>query len=56
MCHLMWQVAHLQALGDALPGTLELWDADLLQEGAFDEVIMCVQQHSAICHCLCIRI
>ena len=36
------QVAHLKALGDALPGTLELWDADLLHEGAFDDVVKCV--------------
>ena len=35
-------MAHLKALDDALPGTLELWDADLLQEGSFDAAIQCV--------------
>ncbi len=32
------QTGHLLALGDALPGKLELWDADLLTDGSFDEV------------------
>lgn len=29
--------AHLRALASALPGSLELVSADLLQEGSFDE-------------------
>lgn len=33
------KVAHLKALGDALPGTLTLHEADLLKEGSFDEVV-----------------
>jgi len=32
------QTGHLLALGHALPGKLELWDADLLTDGSFDEV------------------
>ena len=32
------QVGHLTALGAALPGKLELFNADLLKEGDFDEV------------------
>lgn len=31
--------AHLKALADALPGTLQLYSADLLTDGAFDEVV-----------------
>ena len=31
--------AHLKALADALPGTLELFSADLQTDGAFDEVV-----------------
>lgn len=31
------KVAHLEALAAALPGTLELTEADLLKEGAFDD-------------------
>jgi hypothetical protein len=31
--------AHLKALADALPGTLELYSANLLDAGAFDEVV-----------------
>ena len=33
------KVAHLRALGEALPGKLTLHEADLLQDGSFDEVI-----------------
>lgn len=33
------KVAHLQALADALPGKLELYAADLLQLGSFDEAV-----------------
>lgn len=32
-------VAHLRLLADALPGKLTLHEADLLQEGSFDEVV-----------------
>ncbi len=35
------QVSHLLALGKALPGNLELWNADLLKDGDFDEVFKC---------------
>ncbi|KAK9842550.1 hypothetical protein WJX81_005642 [Elliptochloris bilobata] len=35
----VYKVAHLIALGQALPGTLELHEADLLQEGSFDSVV-----------------
>lgn len=38
---------HLTGMGDALPGTLELWQADLLEPGSFDEV---VQGASAVIH------
>ena len=31
--------AHLKALADALPGTLELYSADLQTDDAFDEVV-----------------
>jgi hypothetical protein len=31
--------AHLKALADALPGTLELYSAELQTDGAFDEVV-----------------
>ena len=33
------KVAHLISLGEALPGKLTLHEADLLQEGSFDEVV-----------------
>jgi hypothetical protein len=33
------KVAHLRALGEALPGKLTLHEADLLKEGSFDEVV-----------------
>ncbi|KAK9842312.1 hypothetical protein WJX81_005982 [Elliptochloris bilobata] len=33
------KVAHLTALGDALPGKLELHEADLLKEGSFDAAV-----------------
>ncbi|CAL8462009.1 g1540 [Coccomyxa elongata] len=33
------KVAHLKALNEALPGNLTLHEADLLQEGSFDEVV-----------------
>lgn len=33
------KVAHLVALGKALPGTLELHEADLLEKGSFDKVV-----------------
>lgn len=33
------KVAHLTALADALPGTLTLYAADLMQPGSFDEAI-----------------
>ena len=33
------KISHLQKLGEALPGNLELHEADLLKEGSFDEVI-----------------
>ena len=33
------KVAHLRALDEALPGKLSLHEADLLQEGSFDEVV-----------------
>jgi len=33
------KTAHLRALGEALPGTLTLHAADLLQPGSFDNVI-----------------
>ena len=32
------QTGHLLALDHALPGKLELWDADLLTDGSFDAV------------------
>jgi nucleoside-diphosphate-sugar epimerase len=32
-------VEHLLKLGDALPGRLELVEADLLQEGSFDDAV-----------------
>ena len=32
------KVSHLQKLGDALPGHLELREADLLEDGSFDDV------------------
>ncbi len=32
------KVAHLESLAAALPGTLELYEADLLKEGSFDKV------------------
>jgi hypothetical protein len=38
------KVAHLTALADALPGTLTLYAADLLQTGSFDEAIRCASQ------------
>ena len=33
------KVTHLKALGDALPGKLELYAADLLEQGSFDEAV-----------------
>ncbi|KAK9829424.1 hypothetical protein WJX72_005769 [[Myrmecia] bisecta] len=33
------KVHHLELLGKALPGTLELVEADLLKEGSFDEIL-----------------
>lgn len=33
------KVAHLEALGKALPGKLTLHEADLLKQGSFDEVV-----------------
>lgn len=33
------KVAHLRALDTALPGKLTLHEADLLEEGSFDEVV-----------------
>ena len=33
------KVQHLQKLSDALPGNLELFEADLLKAGDFDEVV-----------------
>jgi nucleoside-diphosphate-sugar epimerase len=33
------KVKHLERLGEALPGRLELHEADLLQEGTFDKVV-----------------
>ena len=33
------KVAHLRVLSEALPGKLTLHEADLLQEGSFDEVV-----------------
>lgn len=33
------KTAHLTALADSLPGTLELCEADLLKQGSFDKVI-----------------
>ena len=33
------KLAHLHALGKALPGKLSLHEADLLQEGSFDEAV-----------------
>ena len=33
------KVAHLESLAAALPGTLELYEADLLNDGSFDKVI-----------------
>jgi hypothetical protein len=33
------KVAHLTALADALPGTLTLYAADLMQSGSFDDAI-----------------
>lgn len=33
------KVAHLEALAAALPGTLKLYEADLLEEGSFDKVV-----------------
>ena len=39
-------MAHLTALGSALPGKLELVNADLLKEGDFDEICRCgVRDH-----------
>lgn len=35
------KVAHLNALGNTLPGKLTLYAADLLKEGSFDEVVRC---------------
>ena len=35
------QVAHLTALDAALPGNLELHNADLLKDGDFDEICRC---------------
>lgn len=39
------KVAHLKALAAALPGTLELYSADLLTPGAFDDVVRCAREH-----------
>lgn len=33
------KVSHLLALANALPGTLDLYEADLLKEGEFDDVV-----------------
>ncbi len=33
------KVSHLQKLGEALPGLLELKEADLLVDGSFDDVV-----------------
>ena len=33
------QVEHLIKLGEALPGKLELFEADLLKDGSFDAAI-----------------
>lgn len=33
------KVSHLEALAAALPGSLKLYEADLLKEGSFDEVV-----------------
>lgn len=33
------KVAHLLALGESLPGKLELHEADLLKQGSFDKVV-----------------
>ena len=33
------KVAHLEALAQALPGNLKLYEADLLEEGSFDAVV-----------------
>ena len=33
------KVSHLQKLGDALPGHLELREADLLVDGSFDDIV-----------------
>lgn len=33
------QVGHLINLGEALPGRLELVEADLMQEGSFDDAV-----------------
>lgn len=33
------KVQHLQRLADALPGTLELAEADLSKEGSFDQAV-----------------
>jgi hypothetical protein len=43
------KVAHLTALGDALPGTLTLYAADLMQPGSFDEAIRCALQLRLLC-------
>lgn len=32
-------MSHLLKLADALPGTLELYEADLLKQGDFDDVV-----------------
>jgi nucleoside-diphosphate-sugar epimerase len=42
------KVSHLQQLADTLPGTLRLFEADLLVEGSFDQAM---QGCDAVIHC-----
>lgn len=37
------KIQHLQRLADALPGSLELVEADLLQDGSFDAAVSGVE-------------
>lgn len=46
------KVAHLSALADALPGTLKLYAADLMQPGSFDEAIRRASQLRLVCACV----
>ena len=46
------KVAHLSALADALPGTLKLYAADLMQPGSFDEAIRRASQLRLVYACV----